>query len=274
MFFALSKILGFFALPSNLMVSLGLLGALMLLVGWRQAGTSLVLLSILVIAVAGLSPLGNGLMLVLEERFPAPRPDDARPVTGIVVLGGSFDTVVAGARGEVALNEAAERLTAVAELAKAHPEARIVFSGGSGNLIYDGASEADVAARLLISFGIPAGRLVLEGQSRNTRENAAFTKTLVKPGEGERWLLVTSAYHMPRSVGCFRAVGFAVEPFPVDYRTRGREDVMRPFRSVGEGLRRTDMAMREWVGLLVYRALGYTDALVPGPDGTRTPAAR
>ncbi|GGE46605.1 membrane protein [Agaricicola taiwanensis] len=265
MFFALSKVLGFFALPSNLMISIGLVGALALFAGWVRLGGALLVISVLTLAVLGLSPLGNILLLVLEDRFPKPAENDNRPVAGIVVLGGSFDTIVAGARGEVALNESAERLTVIAELAKRYPEARIVFSGGQGTLFYSGATEAQVAARMFESFGIAPERITLEDRSRNTRENAVFSRDLVNPGAGERWLLVTSAYHMPRSVGCFRAAGFPVDAFPVDYRTRGYEDMTRPFRSVGEGLRRVDIAVREWVGLFVYRITGYTDALVPAP---------
>ncbi len=264
MFFALSKILGFFALPSNLMVSAGLVGALALAAGWRRTGTALLIAAIVVIAVAGLSPLGNILILTLEDRFPKPDPADARPVAGIVVLGGSFDTLVSGARGEIALNEAAERLTAVAELARVHPQARIIFSGGAGTLFYDGASEAEVAARLLASFGIAPDRVEREDRSRNTRENALFSREVAGNTAG-RWLLVTSAYHMPRAIGCFRVAGFPVEAFPVDFRTRGPEDALRPFRSVGEGLRRVDMVTREWAGLLVYRVAGYTEAIVPRP---------
>ena len=113
-----------------------------------------------------------------------------------------------------------------------------------------GATEAELAARLFESFGIAKARIVLEDKSRDTVENARFTKELVQPKPGERWLLVTSAHHMPRSVGVFRAAGFPVEAFPVDYRTRGAIDMLRPFSPLGDGLRRTDTAMREWVGLV------------------------
>src|SRR5207247_3081186 len=133
-----------------------------------------------------------------------------------------------------------------------YPSARIAFSGGSGRLFYDGASEADLALRLFESFGIARDRIALDDKSQDTDENARFTKALVDPKPGERWLLVTSAHHMPRAVGVFRAAGFPVEAFPVDYRTRGAIDLLRPFSTLGDGLRRTDTAMREWVGLLIY----------------------
>jgi uncharacterized SAM-binding protein YcdF (DUF218 family) len=173
---------------------------------------------------------------------------------------------MSAARPPVALDEAAERLTVVAELARRFPAARIVYSGGSGALIYKEGAEADFALPLLESFGIARERLIAESRSRNTVENAIFTKELARPKPGERWLLVTSGYHMPRSVGIFRKAGFPVEAYPVDWRTRGRADLLRPFGSLADGLRRTDTAVREWVGLLAYWLTGRTSALFPAPD--------
>ena len=264
MFFLAAKIFGFFALPSNILIALGLLGIALMPTRFARAGRRLAVTALLLLAIAGLSPFGNALILPLEERFP---PWDAsRGVpTGIISLGGAIDTVVSPARGEVALNEAAERLTTMAELVRRYPEAHVVFSGGSGRLIYDGATEAEFAVRLFESFGIAKSRIILESKSRDTDENARFTKELLQPKPDERWLLVTSAHHMPRAVGVFRAVGFPVEAFPVDYRTRGAIDLLRPFSSVGDGLRRTDTAAREWVGLAVYRLTGRTKELFPRP---------
>jgi len=162
------------------------------------------------------------------------------------------------------LNESAERLTVVAELARQYPNALILFSGGSGELIA-GESEAPFALRLFESFAIARDRVLLEDRARNTVENALYSKQLARPLPGERWLLVTSAYHLPRAIGAFRKVGFPVEPYPVDWRTRGTKDALRPFASVGDGLRRVDTAMREWVGLAVYWITGRSSEFFPGP---------
>ena len=264
MFFFLAKILGFFALPSNILISLGIIGVVLMATRFARTGRRLAIASVLLIAIAGWSPLGNALILPLEERFPPWDASHGAP-TGIISLGGALDTVVSTTRGEVALNEAAERLTVMAELVRRYPEAHVVFSGGSGRLIYDGATEAELAARLFESFGIPKQRVILEGKSRDTDENARFTKELVLPKPGERWLIVTSAHHMPRAVGSFRGAGFPVEAYPVDYRTRGAIDLLRPFSNVGDGLRRTDTAAREWVGLVVYRMTGRSAELFPAP---------
>lgn len=269
MFFILAKILGFFALPSNILISLGLLGVLLMATRFARAGRFLAVTALILIAIVGLSPLGNAIILPLEERFPAwdsSRDGSRGAPTGIICLGGAVDTVVSPERGEVALNEAAERMTAIAELARRYPNARVVFTGGSGRLVYGGSTtESELAARLFASFGIAKERITLEDKSRDTLENARFTKELVRPKPGERWLLVTSAHHMPRSVGLFRAEGFPVEAFPVDYRTRGAVDMLRPFSPLSDGLRRTDTAMREWVGLLTYWITGRTGELFPGP---------
>jgi len=85
------------------------------------------------------------------------------------------------------------------------------------------------------------------------------------PGASDPWLLVTSAAHMPRAVGVFRREGFYIQPYPVDWRTRGREDWAVPFRWASSGLARVDAAAHEWVGLVVYYLTGRTLTLFPAP---------
>ena len=264
MFFILSKIFGFFALPSNLLIAIGLLGLVLLLTRFTRLASWLVVTSLVLIALAGLSPLGNALLLPLEQRFP---PWDAShgPPDGIIVLGGAISPDVSAVRGVVALDEAAERITAAAELARRYPNARIVFAGGSSALVFEEGAEAAFAVRELEALGVAHDRIAAEEQSRNTIENAVFSRLIANPKPGERWLLVTSAYHMPRAMAVFRAAGFPVEPYPVDWRTRGPVDVVRPFVSLGDGLRRTDTAVHEWIGLLAYRLSGKTAELFPAP---------
>jgi uncharacterized SAM-binding protein YcdF (DUF218 family) len=264
MFFLLSKTLGFFAAPSNALIACGLLGIVLLATRFARVGRLLMAASLIVLAIAGLSPLGNALMIPLEERFPPWDASRGAP-DGIVVLGGAISPSVSAARDEVALTEAAERITATVALARRYPDARIVYSGGSGALVYRDGSEAESAVRMFESLGIPHDRILAEEQSRNTVENAVFSMLLAMPQPGERWLLVTSGYHMPRSMGVFRQAGFPVEAYPVDWRTRGTPDLLRPFPTLAEGLARTDTAVREWVGLLVYWATGRSSALFPAP---------
>lgn len=263
MFFPFSKILGL-ALPSNFMFVLALGGILLLATRFRRVGLACLAASIMLLAVFGLSPAGNWLIYPLEQRFPGW--DASRgPPHGLVVLGGSIGPENSAARGEPALNESAERVTIVAALARKYPAARIVFSGGNGSLLAGGPSEAEFALRLFESFGIARERIILEADSRTTFENAVFTKKLLDPKPGERWLLVTSAHHMPRSVGVFRRADFAVEPHPVDWRTNGTADLFKPFGSLAAGLARTDAAAHEWAGLFVYWVTGRSSEFFPGP---------
>jgi uncharacterized SAM-binding protein YcdF (DUF218 family) len=264
--FGLSKVLGFFVLPSNLLMVLALVGILLMRTRFVRFGQGLVIGAVMLLTVIGIAPVGNALMLPLEERFPKWDATRGSP-HGIVVLGGAISPDVSAARNDIALNEAAERMTAIAKLAREHPSARIVFTGGSGRL-FGGATEADYVTGLFESFGIPRDRIALENRARNTVENATLTKALVKPKPSERWLLVTSAHHMPRSVGIFRKAGFPVEAHPVDYRTRGSADLTGPFWSLAGGLARADAAMHEWAGLLVYWLTGRTSELFPGPNWT------
>jgi uncharacterized SAM-binding protein YcdF (DUF218 family) len=262
--YVLSKIAGFFVVPSNLLILVGLAGMLLWCTRLASAGRRLMMTSLVLLAIAGLSPLGNILILPLEQRFPAWDASRGAP-DGIVVLGGGVTPDIAAARDDVALNEAAERMTATVELARRFPDARIIFSGGDGGLLY-GGNESEAALRLFERLGLAAGRVTVEDQSRNTFENALFSKRIAAPKAGERWLLLTSAYHVPRAMGMFRAAGFPVEAYPVDWRTRGVEDGWRVFPTLAEGLRRTDTAVREWAGLVIYWLSGRSSELFPGPS--------
>jgi uncharacterized SAM-binding protein YcdF (DUF218 family) len=264
MFFTVSKILGFFALPSNLFIVIGLVGILLLFTRLTRLASWLIVTSLVLIAVAGLSPLGNVLILPLEQRFPPWDASHGAP-DGIVVLGGAILPNVSAARGTVAFDQGAGRIIAAAELARRYATAKIIYSGGSNALIFAEATEAEFAVRQLEALGVAHDRIVAEEQSRNTIQNAAFSRLIANPRPGERWLLVTSAFHMPRAMAAFRAVHFPVEAYPVDWRTRGPIDAATPLASLSDGLRRTDVAMHEWAGLLAYWLTGKTTVLFPAP---------
>jgi uncharacterized SAM-binding protein YcdF (DUF218 family) len=264
MFFTVSKVLAFFTVPSNLLIAIGLLGVVLLLTRFTRLASWLIVTSLVLIAVAGLSPLGNALILPLEQRFP-PWDSSRGPPDGIVVLGGAILPNISAARGAVSLNENAERITATVELARRYPNARIIFSGGSNTLIFSEGIEAEYAVRELQALGVDRGRLTAEEQSRNTIENAVYSRLVANPKPGERWLLVTSAAHMPRAMAAFRAAHFPVDAYPVDWRTSGPIDASRPFSSLSAGLGQTDTAAHEWIGLLAYWITGKTTTLFPGP---------
>ena len=263
MFFYLSKIVWFLATPSNLLVCLVLLGlVLTAATRWRRAGLGLAFASTLGLLVIGLSPLATWAMHPLETRFP-PFEHDREHVDGIIILGGSLAPETTMRLGQADLNEAGERVLAAVELSRLYPESRILLSGGSGRLIEEAYSEAEATAEVLVRLGVPRERMIIEGRSRNTHENAVFSREMAEPAPGERWLLVTSAWHMPRSMGVFRQAGFDVTAYPVDFRTVASRNLTAPFVAVSEGLRRFDVATREWVGLVVYYLTSRTDSLIP-----------
>jgi uncharacterized SAM-binding protein YcdF (DUF218 family) len=273
MFFVLAKVLWALLQPSSLMIGAVILGSALMATKWRRLARGLLWGGIAALLVGGLSPMGDIMIRPLERGFEAADLERAGPpVAGIIVLGGGADLQARGTRQIAGLNEAAERYTEAVALARRLPGARLVFSGGAGGLLRVEPPEAETAGRLFEALGVAKERVTLEAASRDTWENALFTARLVQPRPGERWLLVTSAWHMPRAMGCFRKAGFAVEPWPVDYRSPRKLDLTRWGTSVPEGLGRIDFVAKEYVGLLVYRLTGRTDALLPGPgNGPRLP---
>lgn len=265
MFFYASKIFWAIIAPSNLILILLALAVLGLLAGSLKWGRRLGVLALALYVLAGPFPLGPMLLRPLEDRFVQPKSLPQAPA-GIIVLGGGVDEVMSAARGTRDLTEAGERMSESIALARRFPQARLVFTGGSASLTGRKEREADVARDLFAVLGVPDGQVLFEEKSRNTHENAVFTRELVQPKAGEVWLLVTSAYHMPRSVGIFRKAGFAVTPWPVDYATLGQvSDLFRPNMPASRGLKLTDRAVREWIGLVAYYLSGRTDALFPAP---------
>jgi uncharacterized SAM-binding protein YcdF (DUF218 family) len=263
MFFYAAKLIWFLAAPSTLLTLAAALGAILLFTRFFRTGRVLVALAAAGFLLFGSSPLPRLMIRSLENRFPPGAVDPAEKVDGIIVLGGAVDY----RRGQMRLTDSGVRMTTALALARRYLEARVVFTGGSDAVLLRApVSEAEMAQGLFRDASLPDSRVVYEGQSRNTRENALFTARLVKPQPGERWLLVTSAFHMPRAVGTFRAAGWPVVAYPVDFRSDDSVDDLRPFRMVSEGLRITDITVREWLGLAAYRLSGYSDALLPSPS--------
>ncbi|MEQ8344739.1 MAG: YdcF family protein [Sneathiellaceae bacterium] len=257
--FALSKIAWAAIMPGNLLLLLLLAGLLARLAGWREIGMGLCTVAVLALLAIAVLPIGTWLARPLEDRHP--RPDlDGRRIDGILVLGGASLPALSADRDAPQINMAAERLIAFAALARSHPEAKLVFAGGQGTLAQAPISEADVARRVFASLGLPPDRVIFEGRSRNTHENALLAKPLAQPQPGETWLLVTSALHMPRAAQVFAAQDWPVLPYPVDYLTLSRE--AGAFAGIGFDLAghlvMLNAAMREWIGLAAYRLLERT----------------
>jgi uncharacterized SAM-binding protein YcdF (DUF218 family) len=265
MFFVASKVFWLFANPLSLATLLALAAFVLTLLRWRRTGAVAAGLAFLVLALAGWTTLGAVLLHPLEERFarPAALPDR---VDGIVVLGGGFEGGINRVRGGYELNASGDRFVEAAALARRFPQARVLVSGGAGTLILEGEGDADTAPRLLEALGVDRARLLLDNQSRNTHENAILSRQLANPQPGETWLLVTSAFHMPRSVGLFRQAGFDVVPWPADYRTSGAETFGLAEDNVFDSTQNLSIAIREWIGLVAYRLTGRTATFLPEPE--------
>lgn len=264
MFFIASKVFWLVANPLSLAAILALAAFLLVLVRWRRTGAAAAGFCFLILGISGWTTTGALMLHPLEDRFSRPAALPER-IDGIVVLGGGFEGAINLARGGYELNASGDRFVEAAVLARRFPEARVLVTGGTGSLMLEGEGDAATAPRLLEALGVDRARLLLDNESRNTHENAVFSKRLADPKPGETWILVTSAFHMPRSVGLFRKAGFPVVPWPADYKTAGTERFGFAEDNVFDSTQNTAVAIREWIGLLAYRLTGRTDTLLPGP---------
>ncbi|EKF43779.1 YdcF family protein [Nitratireductor indicus] len=265
MFHLVSAIGWLFIQPFGLAMLLVGLSVVLALLRWRRLAIAASSMSFLVLFLSGWTTLGAHLLIPLEDRFHKPDPVPGE-VAGIVVLGGGLEGSINLARGGHELNASGDRFVETAILARRYPDAKILVSGGQGAVFLSGEGDADTAPRLLEALGVDRSRLILENRSRDTYENGLFSRQLVSPDEGEVWLLVTSAFHMPRAMGVFRKVGFPVLPWPVDYKTAGNEGIGLAEDNSLDSLRNVSVGIREWIGLAAYRYAGRTEAFLPAPE--------
>jgi uncharacterized SAM-binding protein YcdF (DUF218 family) len=261
--------------PGNILLLCLAGGVLLFLFSRGRRGKALVGLSALGFLLLAVAPIGPALLLELEQRFPRPA---ALPehIDGILVLGGAVDPRISRSYGEAVFNSSISRVLAGAALARRHPEAKLALIGGEGDFFPIGFAESRATQSFVIEEGIAPGRIILEEQSRSTHENALYAKEMIRPEPGATWVLVTSAFHMPRAVASFRAVGWPVIPYPVDFRIDPATGLRANF-SLLDGLNAITVAGKEWAGLLGYRLMGWTTELFPAPQAepaTRRPEYR
>jgi uncharacterized SAM-binding protein YcdF (DUF218 family) len=258
--FIFSKIAGILLHPSLVLLLFCAAGFFVSLIRRRShVGRWMMMVGTGFLVLAALPP-GGWPLAALEERFPEPKalPDD---VDGIIVLGGAINLGISAEHGIPALKAGGDRMTTFLALARYYPKAKLVFTGG-GAVGPGYIGEADVARDLFGALGLDLNRVIFERNSRNTRENAVFSKQLARPRPGGTWLLVTSAADMPRAVGCFRRVDWPVTPWPVAYRIL---ESHYQIPNLPAGLANLDWAVHEWIGLVYYRMNGWTDAWFPAP---------
>jgi uncharacterized SAM-binding protein YcdF (DUF218 family) len=262
MLFVVFKLVSVVLDPGTFLVLLGLAGCL----AWRlrrSVRRLLIGLSIGGLTVIAILPLGQWLLLPLEQRFPLlSHPPET--VAGIILLGSAQELDISEAVGVPSFNGNMETITTFMALARRYPQATLAFSGGSGTIAGHHLSEADVTRGLFEQLGFDRA-VIYESTSRDTYENAVLLKKIVQPASGSTWLLVTAANHMPRSVGCFRAAGWPVLAWPAAFKAVASLPVQ--FHEMGLSYHVGDLvtALHEWQGLLVYWLMGRTDRLFPAP---------
>jgi len=202
----------------------------------------------------GYTPLSNFLLNKLED-FIKPSKYPVQQLTGVIILGGSFDLELESKeRNEVLLNSAAERLTKALEIYKKNPRLLILFSGASNKIKPIGWSESDMAKKFFLEQGVRVDNLIFENKSRNTFENISYSKDIIKNNKGT-WGLITSASHMPRSYFAFKKQGLILEPISADYRT-GTSSIFWINFDIKKGLENWNIILHEVVGIFYYKIAG------------------
>lgn len=228
----------------------------------RRTAVKIVAFSIFFLAVSGLTNLSSWLLWPLEKRFETfTNNTEIGPYSGIIVLAGSERTSISTASNQATFNNASERLTETAKLARLYPDLPIIHSGG-GRKDESEWSENDVARHFFQDANIDLARIRFEGRSYNTHSNAIESAKLINPSENNNWLLVTSAFHMPRSVGAFQEAGINIQPYPAGYLTTLTYQGIFNF-DVSANLARLDWAIHEYIGLLAYYFTGRSSNLFP-----------
>lgn len=247
MFFSLSKIFWMVFQPLTAFSLLMVAG----LAGFKsRVGKILLSISVTFFLICGFLPVGTNFLVYLENTYDAPQilPQD---LDGIIVLGGSIESRLSYARGQPHLNDHAERITEMMKLSRLYPQTKIVFTGGDGTFAQNSGKESDVLFTLLKNIGFDTSRIIFEKDSRNTYENMIYSKALLHPQAGEKWVLVTSAFHIPRSVAVFQSGGWNVIPYPAGYLTDGKYTLFPDFDVLGNYYK-LQVAVREIVGIIAY----------------------
>ena len=260
-FFYLSKLVWMVTTPDNLLLILLLIVLTLLWRGKNRLAKRILGFVVGILLIVALFPVGEWLLYPLEIRFPKNLVLPLK-VDGIIVLGGTEDAILSTQWNQVELGDATERLLTFQALARRYPNAKLVFTGGSGSMLHQGEKGADVAKMVFEQLGMNLSPITFESESRNTYENALFSKALVKPLSGENWILITSAFHMPRSVGIFCRAGWPMIPYPVDHYT-WRGNLFRVDLNLADHLRILSMGIKEWLGLITYYVAGKTATFFP-----------
>ena len=261
-FFWFSKLIWFVISPDTLLVILVIASLILLQIGLHKQAKILLCVEVFFMIIISFFPVGEWLLYPLEIQF-STNPKLPQKIDGVIVLAGAENAFSSAIWQQAELSEAAERDLAFMRLVREYPDAKHVFTGGSGSLIGQQYKQAHVAMKLFREQGLDTSQIIFEELSRNTYENAKFTQAIVKPESDENWILITTAWHMPRSVGIFNKMGWSVIPYPVDHHT-SPGSLFRINMSFSGNLRILKKAIKEWAGLTAYYFTGKTTSILPG----------
>jgi uncharacterized SAM-binding protein YcdF (DUF218 family) len=253
--FLASKLLAFLIEPLFWVLLLLLAGVVL---GARRArlGRMLCVSALLALVLSSWTSGPEALLRELESRYVRPPEQALQHFAGIVVLGGALSSPeLWEAHPQVGLNDQAERMTEAVALMRSHPNLRLLFTGGNALISGEGVSEAHRAKVFFDAMGVDPSRVSYESASRNSYENALLTASMPGVDKTQPWLLLTSAFHLPRAMGVFNRAGWNVTPWPVDYRTTAH-DSWFDF-SLHHGPALWELALHEWLGYAAYRMAGW-----------------
>lgn len=255
MFFILSKIFWVLAKPLNCLAFMMVLG-LLLRLKWRRAGGFILTTACLLFLLLGLFPVGPNMMVYLERQYQRPQTLPEQ-IDGFIVLGGAFHGYLSHVHGYPVAAPTAERIHDFIRLGREYPQAKLVFSGGSGDPVHQQYIEAPVIEDFFEDMNAPRSNLILESASRNTYQNARYSYDLVKPEAGQTWVLITSAYHMPRAMAVFSALDWNVIPYPTDHNTTLKYHVLSSRKiNVARNFDMLETGLKEWIGTAIYYLTG------------------
>lgn len=261
LFFYISKLVWLFISPDSFLLILIILSLFFLYTGKLQLAKIFLTVSSSLLLVIAFFPVGEWLLYPLESHFQT-NPTLPEKIDGIIVLSGAEDTELSSLWEQVEVGDAAERDLMFLSLAKIHPEAKLIFTGGSGSLTRQEYKGADVAKELFKQQGFNTNKIIFERESRNTYENIIFSKKIIQPDENENWVLITTGWHMPRSVGISCQAKWAVIPYPVDHATKKGTLFRMDFNLLGN-LNTLNTGVKEWLGLFAYYLSGKTTSILP-----------
>ena len=252
MYIYLSKILPLMVLPVGFVISLLLLALLLILAGRRKTGVGLVVIAVVTLWLASTPLVADKFYLRLAERFPAVSLDEIPASACAILLGGAVEAPVPP-RVDMELHDSVDRVYQAAMLYRAGKARRVIVTGGNQPWLKSYQVEAELIHNLLLDLGVPTYAILLEDESRNTRENALFSKEIIDRYDCGQPLLVTSIAHMPRAVATFESLGINVFPVSTDVRAHYKEShTLMDYLPDADALALTTNVMREWLGRKVY----------------------